>query len=91
MVAGPDGAELARRLLAILLAVGGLPGVGVVEQLVLDALGVRAGDLNEIVVATSLMIVPTRSWIAENGVSRRIAMLPQPMSKPTPEMLIWPS
>ena len=43
---------------------------------------------NEITFDTSLMIVPTLSSIAVNGVSSRTAMLPQPMSKPTPEMLI---
>jgi hypothetical protein len=34
------------------------------------------------------MIGPTRSAIAANGTSSRTAMLPQPMSKPTLEMLI---
>ncbi len=43
---------------------------------------------NEITRRTSSRIGPTRSTIAANGVSSRTAMLPQPMSKPTPEMLI---
>src|SRR5260221_14677003 len=47
---------------------------------------------NEIVRDTSLMIVPTRSSTALNGVSRRMAMFPQPMSKPsqsTPRGVAW--
>jgi hypothetical protein len=42
----------------------------------------------EITRATSLMMAPTLSSMAANGVSSRTAMLPQPISKPTPEMLI---
>jgi hypothetical protein len=54
----------------------------------LDALIVGASEPNEIALCTSLMIVPTLPSIWLNGVSRRTAVLPQPMSKPTPEMLI---
>ena len=43
---------------------------------------------NEITLDTSRMMSPSWSWMAANGVSSRTAMLPQPMSKPTPEMLI---
>ena len=44
VVAGADGAELGDRLLPIGLHVGLAPCVGVVEQLVLDALVVGAAD-----------------------------------------------
>ena len=43
---------------------------------------------NEMTLCTSLMMAPIRSSMMLYGVSSRTAILPQPMSKPTPEMLI---
>jgi hypothetical protein len=54
----------------------------VVEQLVLDLLGIAAPKLT--LAAISLTIGPTRSAIAFFGTSSCTAMLPQAMSKPTP-------
>ena len=89
VVARADRAELGDRLLAIGLHVGLAPRVGVVEQLVLGALVVGAADaerdrLRHVADDRADAVLDG----AENGVSSRTAMLPQPMSKPTPEMLI---
>ena len=82
----------AGRLLPIFAHVRLAPRIGIVEQLVLDAFVVGAPDAERNDPAHVLddqCRHGPRS--ACNGVSRRTAMLPQPMSKPTPEMLICPS
>ena len=44
---------------------------------------------NEITLCTSWMMVADAAFdLTSKGVSSRTAMLPQPISKPTPEMLI---
>ena len=88
VISGSDGAQLGRRLLPELTHVGFTPGIAVIEQRMLDPLLVGAADAEGDHLRHVADDGAGRSAIALNGVSSRTAMLPQPMSKPTPEMLI---
>jgi len=58
--------------------------IGVVEKLMRDTFVIGAADTERDDARYILDDGPTRSAIAAKGVSIRAAMLPQPMSKPTP-------
>jgi hypothetical protein len=83
VVAGADGAELVARHALELADLGRVLPQRAVEQLVLDLLGVAPPD-PEGNVPGDVGDGPTSSAIASRLTSRRTAMLPQPISKPTP-------
>ena len=92
VVAGADRAELRGRLLAVFAHVRLAPRIAIVEQFVLDRSLLVRPMPNEMTLRDVVEDRPERVPRSRSSrASSRTAMLPQPMSKPTPEMQICSS